>query len=118
MTSLPELTLTWDTSTSGVGRLVLTGDVVVPNADELLRVIAEFMAEHPTLHELRLDCAGLGICDSRGLGALLMLRRRTEAAGVDLRIVNRPRILDRLLLRTGTAEYLSGAAVSDVREEG
>lgn len=116
MTALPELTFTWDTSTSDVGRLVLAGNVVNPNADELLRAVTEFLAEHPRLRELRLDCAELGICDSRGLSVLLTLRRRTEALGIDLRIVNRPAILDRLLMRTGTAEYLS-CALADVREE-
>lgn len=118
MISLPELTVTWDVSPGHVARLALTGDVVHPNADELLRAVTELVAAHQDVRELVVDCAGLGICDSRGLSTLLMLRRRTEAAGVELRIVNRPPILDRLLVRTGTAEYLSCGEVADVQEEG
>ncbi|TDV57370.1 STAS domain-containing protein [Actinophytocola oryzae] len=106
MTSLPELTFTWDRPANHVGRVVLAGNIVHTNADELLRVVTDLLSDDPGLRELRLDCAGLDICDSRGLSTLLMLRRHTESLGLDLRIVNRPLALDRMLERTGTSEYL------------
>ncbi len=108
MTALPELTCTWDTPADDVGRIALDGDLVNINADQVLREVDEALATHPALRELRIDCAGLEVCDSRGLSVLLMLRRRAQSLGIALRIVNRPRTLDRLLSRTGTAEYLTG----------
>ncbi|MFG3442626.1 STAS domain-containing protein [Nonomuraea sp. NPDC047897] len=60
------------------------------------------------LRELRLDCAGLGLCDSSGLAALLVIRRRASEAGVRLRLDHRGAALDRLLDLTGTLEHLTG----------
>jgi anti-anti-sigma factor len=108
MTMLPELTCTWETPADHVGRIGLDGDLVNINADQVLREVADALAAHPALRELHIDCAGLEVCDSRGLSVLLMLRRRAETLGIGLHIVNRPKTLDRLLTRTGTAEYLTG----------
>ena len=103
-----ELTCTWDTPDEHVGRIALGGDLVNVNADRVLRRAEEALSAHPGLRELHIDCAGLQFCDSRGLSVLLVLRHRTESLGIALRIVNRPRTLDRLFARTGTAEYLTG----------
>ena len=102
------MTCTWDSPSRHSARISLTGDLVNINADLVLRSVDEGLAAHPALRELHIDCTALEVCDSRGLSALLMLRRRTESRNVTLRITNRPRILDRLLERTGTAEYLTG----------
>jgi anti-anti-sigma factor len=106
MVELPELTFSWDTPSVHIGRVTVTGDIVYGNAEEFLTEVTNRLATQEGLRELHLDCTGLGICDSRGLSALLMLRRRTEARGVVLRVLNRPKVLDRLAERTGTAEYL------------
>jgi anti-anti-sigma factor len=108
MTSIPELTYTWDTPSVHIGRLVLAGSVVYANADELLQAVTDRLAAQGGLRELHIDCAGLDICDSMGLSTLLMLRRRTESLGLDLRLLNRPSPLDRMLERTGTYDYLTG----------
>jgi anti-anti-sigma factor len=117
MTAFPELTCTWDTPADDMGRVALDGDLTNLNADLVLRKVDEALAAHPALRELHIDCAGLEVCDSRGLSVLLMLRRRTESRGIALRIVNRPRTLDRLLSRTGTAEYLTGETDQGSRQD-
>jgi anti-anti-sigma factor len=108
VTALPELTYTWETPAVHIGRITVTGNIVYTNADELLRMVTDELSANPGLKELQVDCAGLDICDSRGLSTLLMLRRRTDSFGADLRIINRPDVLDRMLERTGTMEYLIG----------
>jgi anti-anti-sigma factor len=118
MTSLPELTFTWTIPAAHVGRLTLAGNVVYVNAEDLLRAVVEHLDEQPDLRELLIDCAGIEICDSRGLSTLLMLRRRTQKLGLELKLVNRPKVLDRMLERTGTAEYLACADKVDAQEEG
>ncbi|WP_369217804.1 STAS domain-containing protein [Streptomyces flavofungini] len=59
------------------------------------------------VRQLRIDMTGLTYIDSMGLAALLMVRRRTDARGVDLRLDHRPRCLDRLLELTGTLDHLT-----------
>lgn len=113
MTAFPELKYEWDTSAGHIGRVTLVGDLTHVNADELLQAVNDELAAHPGLREVHVDCAGLEVCDSRGLSTLLMLRRRTESLGLELHVVNRPRALDRMLDRTGTKEYLTGDLPSD-----
>lgn len=108
MTGASELTVTWAPPDVGTGCFVLGGDLVNEHAERLLVAVNERLAEHRDLRELLIDCAKLEVCDSRGLSVLLMVRRRTDSLGVTLRLVNRTRLLDRLLDRTGTADYLTG----------
>lgn len=117
MTSIPELTYTWDTPAVHIGRIVLAGNVVYANADALLAAVTDRLGAHRELRELHVDCGGLDFCDSMGLSTLLMLRRRTESLGLDLRLLNRPTPLDRMLERTGTYEYLAGADRAEARHE-
>jgi anti-anti-sigma factor len=107
MTTLPELSYRWHSSTVHIGQVTLTGDLTHVNANKVLRTIEDELAKHPQLRELHVDCAGLEFCDSGGLSTLLMLRRRTESLGLELRLVNRPHTLERMLDRTGTTEYLT-----------
>ncbi|MFE2537807.1 STAS domain-containing protein [Streptomyces sp. NPDC059371] len=60
----------------------------------------------PGLRALHLGCGGLNGLDSMGLSTLLMLRRRTDAAGVTLHLDHRSPALERLLEITGTLDYL------------
>ena len=108
MTGDAELLFTWDLPAAGTGRFVLSGDLVNEHAERLLAAVNEKLAEHRDLREVWLDCAKLELCDSRGLSVLLMVRRRTDSLGITLRLVNPTRLLDRLLDRTGTADYLTG----------
>jgi anti-anti-sigma factor len=108
MTALPELTFTWETPAAHVRRVALNGSLAYVNADALLRSITDNLVDNQDLRELHVDCAGLDMCDSRGLATLLTLRRRTEVLGVELHIVNRPALLNRMMDRTGTTTFLTG----------
>ncbi|MFH7595738.1 STAS domain-containing protein [Streptomyces racemochromogenes] len=111
MTSTPSapLGLTYSAS-HGTVRVELSGDLDHLHADLLLEAVDEVLTVHAGLDHLRLDCAGLSAVDSSGLAALLMVRRRTGEAGVDLHLDARTVQLDRLLEVTGTLEYLLAPA--------
>ena len=100
----------------GVALVALTGDLDYDTSDELADAADAALQAVADPHELRLDCAGLGFCDSYGLSALLMLRRRSAAAGIALRLDNRGRALDRLLRITSTWEHLTGEHPADRAE--
>ncbi|WP_328557459.1 MULTISPECIES: STAS domain-containing protein [unclassified Streptomyces] len=96
------------------------GDLDHETCDELMRAVDQNFADGRTpegrVLELRVDFAGLGSIDSMGLSVLLMIRRRTDAAGVDLRLDERPPGLDRLLEITGTLDHLTAPCDANSRE--
>lgn len=83
------------------------GDLDHATAGELLEAATAVLGT-AALRDLHLDCAGLGLCDSSGLAALLVIRRRAGEAGVRLHLDHRGAGLDRLLDLTGTLEHLTG----------
>ncbi|MFI8266537.1 MULTISPECIES: STAS domain-containing protein [unclassified Streptomyces] len=91
----------------GTARFELHGDLDHYWADILLEAVEAVLAEYTGLRDVRLHCAGLTAVDSSGLSALLMVRRRTGAAGVRLHVEERPIRLERLLELTGTLDYLT-----------
>ncbi|WP_406253825.1 STAS domain-containing protein [Streptomyces chartreusis] len=90
-------------------RIELAGDLDYDTADILVKETTAQLAARPTLRNLHLHCGGLGMIDSMGLSALLMISRRTTAAGVRLHLEDRPENLDRLLHLTGTLDHLTAA---------
>ncbi|MFF3886470.1 STAS domain-containing protein [Streptomyces sp. NPDC001914] len=106
----PAFTLTVDVQPSALV-IHVGGDLDHETCDELTRTVDQYLVppRNPEgqISELRVDFAGLGSIDSMGLSALLMIRRRTDAAGVRLYLDQRPRGMDRLLEITGTLEHLT-----------
>ncbi|MEU2546963.1 STAS domain-containing protein [Streptomyces roseolus] len=96
----------------GILHVTLAGDLAWDSADELLDAVRPRLDPASVPAGLRVDCAGLTLCDSMGLSALLALHRLAEAGGVPLHLDRRPRFLDRLFLLTGTYEYLTGRSVA------
>ncbi|MFJ3581731.1 STAS domain-containing protein [Streptomyces sp. NPDC090127] len=88
-------------------RFELHGDLDHFWADVLQEAVERVLAERGGLLDVYLHCAGLTAVDSSGLSALLMIRRRTGAAGVRLHLEDRPSRMDRLLELTGTLDYLT-----------
>jgi anti-anti-sigma factor len=88
-------------------RVAVRGDLDYDTAEELLEAVDAGLTAYPGTRELRLDCGGLSHCDSMGLSVLLTVHRRTSAAGIRLRLDDRPQPLDRLLDVTGTLEFLT-----------
>lgn len=118
MTTLPpaHLELTTVDTEDGL-RIEIDGDLDYDTSDQLLDTVTAQLVERPGLGHLHLHCAGLGVTDSMGLSILLMIRRRTTAAGVQLHLDARPAVLDRLLEITGTFEYLTGDAPTRARRQ-
>ncbi|MFF4321373.1 STAS domain-containing protein [Streptomyces sp. NPDC001568] len=92
----------------GTVRVELHGSFDHHNADGLVRMVTDLLAEPVTPRNLHVDCAGVSAVDSSGLSALLMIRRATDAAGVRLHLDARPLKLERMLKLTGTLEHLTG----------
>ncbi|MFI0961195.1 STAS domain-containing protein [Streptomyces sp. NPDC021080] len=109
----PAFTLTVDVQPAALV-VHVAGDLDHETCDELMRAVDRHLGDHRgsegRILELRLDFASLGSIDSMGLATLLMIRRRTDAAGLRLRLDRRTRCLDRLLEITGTLEHLTRPA--------
>ncbi|GAA4389181.1 hypothetical protein GCM10023088_63460 [Actinomadura verrucosospora] len=98
-------------------RIEIEGDLDFHTADRLVATVRTQMEDNPDVRELELACGGMGMCDSAGLAALLMVHRRTSAAGVHLALTGRSAQLDRLLDITGTLDHLTGASAETVKNE-
>ncbi|MFE3164217.1 STAS domain-containing protein [Streptomyces sp. NPDC059224] len=88
-------------------RIEIDGDLDFDNAGLLQDEATRLLTGRPGVKHLRLHCAGLGTIDSTGLSVLLMIHRRTTAAGVGLHLEDRPANLERLLDITGTLDLLT-----------
>ncbi|MFD6493959.1 STAS domain-containing protein [Streptomyces sp. NPDC060188] len=88
-------------------RLEVHGFVDYDCADHFLALASRPLEAGPGLRALHLDCKHLDGLDSMGLSMLLMLHRRTTAAGVTLFLDNRSPSLERLLDITGALDYLA-----------
>ncbi|MFF3209485.1 STAS domain-containing protein [Streptomyces sp. NPDC002886] len=95
------------TDTADAVRIELHGDFDYLDADRLLDSVSAVLAGPGTLRDLHLDCTDMAGVDSSGLAVLLMIRRRTDAAGVRLHLDGRPTALERILQVTGTLDYLT-----------
>ncbi|AHH98132.1 STAS domain-containing protein [Kutzneria viridogrisea] len=108
MTTSHRLTCTWTAPDEHTCQVVVEGELTYDSADELLRSSVRHIQDRPALRELRVDCAGLGVCDSWGLAVLLQIRRHLLAANAGLSLDNRSRAFERLLDITGTLGFLTG----------
>lgn len=116
MSDSRELTLTWSAPQPDVVCLLLRGDLDYDSSDALTEAVDTALHGASGVHELRLDCAEVSYCDSYGLSSLLLVRRRTAAAGVTLHLDHRGPALERLLRITNTLDHLTGPA-GTTREE-
>ncbi|MFQ6143132.1 STAS domain-containing protein [Streptomyces seoulensis] len=109
MTTLPgdAFLLTSALDDDGDARIRITGDLDWDTADELTTAAEAFLAADPPPRRLRLDCAGMTLCDSLGLAALLMIHRGAAGTGTRFHLDNRPAALQRLLDITGTAHLFT-----------
>ncbi|WP_405578510.1 STAS domain-containing protein [Streptomyces sp. NBC_01190] len=94
-------------------RITIAGDLDYDSAWELPEAIDAGLVAYPGIRELRLDCAGLGDCDSMGLSVLLGVHRATVRTGIRLFLDDRPPALERLLDLTGTLEFLTADPAAD-----
>lgn len=104
------LTVTHDSPHSA--RLSITGELDFVAAPQLLDAISALMCQHTAPRHLHLDFAGLTLCDSAGLAALVVIDRRCSEARIRLHLDRKTRQLDRILDITGLAEHFAAAASS------
>ncbi|MBM0279813.1 STAS domain-containing protein [Micromonospora tarensis] len=107
MVGCPSQLLTIEASRLDAGhvRLRLTGELAYDTAPELIAAAADL----PGDGEVLIDLAGVSLCDSSGLSALLVVHR--VAGAVRLTGVNPP--LQRMLDRTGLTELLTERHAGD-----
>ncbi|MFR9776853.1 STAS domain-containing protein [Micromonospora sp. MS34] len=110
------LTIEVDRFDAGRARLRLTGELDFDTAPDLIVAAAELRRDG--YQELLLDFGGVGLCDSSGLSALVVIHRAGTGA-IELTGMN-PQVRQ-LLDRTGLGELLTAppqAATGDSREVG
>ena len=111
------MALTLNTHTTDrSARVHITGDLDYSTTDTLVDAVARLLAEQPLLRDLHLDCSDLAFCDSAGLSGLLLVHRKTSAAGVRLHLDHRPAHVDRILEITCVLDHLTAAPSVDADE--
>lgn len=106
---LPPLHLRTERSGTGTVVLRVTGELDHETAPDLLDAVTDELAEGAPPAELVLDLAGVSVCDSSGLSALIVALRRTTAAGTALRLASLPPRLLRVIKVTGLEGHFAGA---------
>ncbi|MGC5028660.1 STAS domain-containing protein [Micromonospora sp. DT229] len=92
----------------GHAELRLTGDLDFDSAPELIAAVEKVRRDG--YRHLVIDLAGVGLCDSSGLSALVVAHRGDP---VPIRLTGVNPNLRQLLDRTGLAELLQVSAASD-----
>lgn len=115
---MPSQLLTIEVSrlAAGRARLRLTGELDYDTAPELIAAAADLRRDG--YEELMIDLGGVGLCDSSGLSAFVVIHR---AGAGPVRLTGMNPQVQQLLDRTGLAELLAverPAASDDVREVG
>ncbi|MFI7576722.1 STAS domain-containing protein [Micromonospora sp. NPDC049497] len=100
---------------AGHARLRLTGDLDYDTAPELIDAVAELRRDG--CHDLVIDLTGVGLCDSSGLSAFVVVHR---AGTGPVRLTGVSPQLQQLLDRTGLVELLAVDPSADggLREAG
>ncbi|AXO38186.1 STAS domain-containing protein [Micromonospora chalcea] len=96
------LTIEADRLDAGAARVRLAGELDFDTAPELVEAVAQLRRDG--YQEVELDFAGVVLCDSSGLSALVVIHRSGTGA-VHLRNTNAQ--IRHLLDRTGLAELLA-----------
>jgi anti-anti-sigma factor len=107
---MPLFAATRETDLEGQDVLVVTGDVDLATAHELVAA-ADGLASSGGARLLRLDLAGVTFLDSTGISALLEIRRAAARSGADVVVVGRSPIVDRVFSLAGIADLFAPEGV-------
>jgi anti-anti-sigma factor len=86
--------------------LAVSGDLDIAGVEEFLAHAERLLATRAATVEL--DLSGMTFIDSSGLGALVRLQRSALASGQELRLVDVPPSVVRILELTGLADLFTG----------
>ena len=106
MPNVPVFAAIRDTDAAGRDVLVVTGDVDLATAHELVAA-ADVLAGSAAGGPVRLDLGGVTFLDSTGVSALLEIRRAAAAAGNDVVVVDQSSAVDRVLALAGIADLFT-----------
>jgi anti-sigma B factor antagonist len=102
-------TLNCDIKRDGLNAVVrLTGELDTATQNLLIGIATPCIIRGATL---TLDCAGITFMDSRGLQAMLELRRITLRTGAVLTLASPPRAVRRILVLAGVAALFTTTGV-------
>lgn len=87
----------------------IAGDLDYGTTRLLVDTVSDLLTGDKIPEDLHLDFSDLAFCDSAGLSGLVMIHRRTCAAGVRLHLDDRPAQLERILTITGLLDFLTTA---------
>lgn len=90
------------TGRDGIAGLAVSGDLDISGVEELLSTAGSLLDAGADVVEL--DLSGVTFIDSSGLGALVRLKKTVVAAGGQLRLVDVPRPVARILELTGLTD--------------
>ena len=97
-------------------RLTLTGELTDAVRRPLVRVLADLLLHHPSLHRVELDVREVSFMNSAGMAVLVQLQRMASPRGVEVALVGappeviRPLQLSGLWLRFPVLESPAGEA--------
>ena len=97
---MPLFAATRETDLEGQDVLVITGDVDLATAPELVSA-ADAWTSANLNGPMRLDLTGVTFLDSTGISALLEIRRAAASAGTGVAVVGRSPIVDRVFTLAG-----------------
>jgi len=103
---MPLFAATRETDLEGQDVLVVTGDVDLATAHELVTA-AEAWTSSGLKGPVRLDLTKVTFLDSTGISALLEIRRAAVGAGTDVIVVGRSPIVHRVFSLAGIADLFA-----------
>lgn len=103
---MPLFTASRVTDAAGQDVLVVSGDVDLATAHELVAAAGAW-TEADVRGPVRMDLSGVTFLDSTGISALLQIRRAAAEAGLDVVVVERSTVVERVFAVAGIAELFA-----------
>lgn len=103
---------TLDTDAFGRDVLVVTGDVDLATAHEVVSA-ADAWTRSGAEGPVRIDLHGVTFLDSTGISALLQVRRLAASAGAEVVVVGRSPVVDRVFALAGIDDLFAAGADSE-----
>ncbi len=104
------INLSCQVSADGLATVTVRGDLDLATADRTVRYVADVIDRHDG--PVSADLSGLAFCDACGLGALIRITARADAAGRRLELINPSPAVTRIMRLTGVDDRLLTPALA------